>query len=257
MLKFLAVTDLHYSDKPETRDRIHPLTPQKLKAALDTDATNCDFIMNLGDTADDFEGFKAQKDCFNEILDIFSKYDKPLYTVIGNHDTAMPKKDFVKLFNMPNRYYSFDCGGYRCLVLDSSMNSTDHPDTTEEIEWNNCFIDDEQKEWLINHLNSSELPILIFNHELFVMHNKQEQSNGHLIINRHEFIDLFENCDKIKAVFCGHYHSGEFVVEGGVPYITFSSMCIGYNNNYAVVTVDENKIRVDGRGNQCSFEYKF
>ena len=67
-------------------------------------------------------------------------------------------------------------------------------------------------------------------------------------------MELFSGSGKVAAVFCGHYHPGDLQIRDGIPYVTFAGMCEGEANSYAVVTAEDGLIRVEGRGNQPSFE---
>ena len=83
-----------------------------------------------------------------------------------------------------------------------------------------------------------------------------ENRDDHVIINRKEVIELFEKSGKVKAVFCGHYHDGDFSERNGIQYITFRAICTGDEENHAVVTVEKDFIRVDGYGTQPCIEIR-
>lgn len=250
-MRFLAVTDLHYTDLHDGVDgRQHDLSLEKLKQAV-KDAADCDFIMNLGDTADGFAGHRPQTELLLEVRDVLRATGLPVYSIIGNHDTSMKKEDFYPYLDMPDRYYAFDCGGYRCLVLDACLNDVREPLPKAEIQWDDCWIDPAQIAWLRRELEQAADDVLIFTHVPFMLEEK-EIENPHLIRNRDEVMQLLSGSGKVRAVFSGHYHDGCFGMYGGIPYITFSAMVIGEENAYAVVDVTDDSVRVTGYGRQKS-----
>ena len=91
MIKFLTVTDLHYCKKDDPIGRRHCLSAEKLKRIIDEHSDGCDFIVDLGDTADGFEGSGNQETLMEEIAEILKNSGLPYYCAIGNHDTSLPK----------------------------------------------------------------------------------------------------------------------------------------------------------------------
>ena len=254
-MHFLAVTDLHYSDRPlGVGDRRHNLSLEKLREAIANAADGCDCIVNLGDTADAFDDCRPQTELLDAVYDVLKASGLPSYSIIGNHDTFTPKQDFYRHLGMPNRYYAFDCGGYRCIVLDACLNDVKKPLPEQEIEWDDCWIDPQQIDWLRAQLDEARCEVLIFTHVPFILDDPQTE-NPHLIKNRWEVMDIFKASGKVKAVFSGHYHDGCFGVCDGIPYITFTSMSVSEQNNYAVVDVTDSGINVRGFGLQASLHF--
>ena len=251
-MRFLAVTDLHYTDLHDGVDgRQHDLSLDKLKQAVENGAAGCDCIVNLGDTADGFAGHRPQTELLSEVRDVLRGSGLPYHAIIGNHDTSLPKEDFYPYLDMPDRYYAFDCGGYRCLVLDACLNDVREPLPQTEIQWDDCWIDPGQIAWLRQELEQTAGDVLIFTHVPFMLETR-ETENPHLIRNRDAVMELFEKSGKVRAVFSGHYHDGCFGMCGGIPYITFSAMVIGEENAYAMVDVTDGGITVTGFGRQKS-----
>ena len=251
-MRFLAVTDLHYTNLHDGVDgRQHDLSLDKLKQAVENGAAGCDCIVNLGDTADGFAGHRPQTELLSEVRDVLRGSGLPYHAISGNHDTSLPKEDFYPYLDMPDRYYAFDCGGYRCLVLDACLNDVREPLPQTEIQWDDCWIDPGQIAWLRQELEQAAGDVLIFTHVPFMLETR-ETENPHLIRNRDAVMELFEKSGKVRAVFSGHYHDGCFGMCGGIPYITFSAMVIGEENAYAVVDVTDGGITVTGFGRQKS-----
>lgn len=255
-MRFLAVTDLHYTNKEFGEDdRRHSLSLDKLRDALREHADGCSCIVNLGDTAEGFDGYLPQAELLDAVRDVLRGTGLPHYSIIGNHDTHMQKPEFYPHLDMPDRYYAFDCGAYRCIVLDACLNDVADPLPKQEIDWDNCCIDPGQIDWLRGQLDAADREVLIFTHVPFMLETPDIE-NPHLIRNRREIMALFERSGKVRAVFSGHYHDGCCGMCGGIPYITFTAMVLGEENTYAVVDVTENAVKVTGYGRQPSFEVR-
>lgn len=255
MIKFLAVTDLHYCKKDEPIERRHCASAQKLKKIIDEHSEGCDFIVDLGDTADGLPGYGNQKELMSEIAEILKESKLPYYCLIGNHDTSLPKDKIAEILNMPGRYYSFDSQDYTCIVLDANMNDPSVPCPDKEILWSETYLDANQLEWANKVIKNSSKPVLVFCHELFMLETP-ETLNDHVILNRDEAVKIFEDSDKVKAVFCGHYHYGDYVIKSGIHYITLSSLCLYEDLTCAVVTIDGDNLKIEGFGRQKSLDLK-
>ena len=70
-MKFLAVTDLHYCERNIPGDeRQNHLSAEKLRKIIDNYSEGCDFIINLGDTADSQPGCSDQAELMSEAAEI-------------------------------------------------------------------------------------------------------------------------------------------------------------------------------------------
>ena len=254
-MKFLAFTDLHYTDDDSHKVRFRHKSLSKIRKAIEEHSYGCDFMIDLGDTADQDDGAKAQVDLWQEVVSAMKESGKDYYVLIGNHDTSTSKKTWEQITGMKGRYYSFESGEYKILCLDGNNNDVNEPFPEKEIRWAECYLDTEQIEWVRKELDESEKEVIIFCHQMFLM-DDIENDDDHVLINRKEIIDLFEKSGKVKAVFCGHYHHGNFSVRNGIYYITFRAICTGENQNHAVVTVEKDFIRVEGYGGQPGIEIK-
>ncbi|MBQ7596042.1 MAG: metallophosphoesterase [Clostridia bacterium] len=254
-MKFLAVTDLHYSERNiPGEERQNYLSAQKLRSIIDSYADGCDFIAELGDTADDFPGKKSQAQLMGEIADILSSSGVDYHCLIGNHDTSLPKQDITRILSMPHRYYSFETDEYLCLVLDPNMNDVNKPYPESEIHWAYTFLDDEQLGWINSMLENTEKDVLVFSHEVMMLENI-DVINDHIIMNRDKALEIFERSGKVKAVFTGHYHYGDYVKHNGISYLTFGALCLYDDETFALVEIENKKVTVEGHGRQKSMEF--
>ncbi len=246
-MKFFAFSDMHYSDFSMEGERNRPMSLEKLKRALSENLDGCDFVVNFGDTADLFEDGKSQTLLWEETAQVLKGCGKKYYCLIGNHDTSTDKNTWLKIMDMPSRYYSVDFDSYRILVLDPNQNDEKNPFPEEEIQWASCYIDDEQLDWMKKEIETAPGDVIIFTHELLILENR-DNDDDHVIRNREKIIPLIEKSGKVKAVFAGHYHYGDRVTHNGIDYITFRSICLEDNYAHYVVTVDENGIDVETFG---------
>ncbi len=255
-MKFLIVTDLHYSDKPAgDNNRYHALSLQKVKTAIENYSDGCDAVVCLGDVVDSFEGYKPQTQGLTEMREMLNGFDIPFYTTFGNHDTALDKHEFIRLIGMPGRYYSFETDEYLCLMLDSCMNSKSVPYPEKEIFWTQCYVDDEQLEWMEDKISKSEKPVVVMTHAL--LSPGETDDEDHTIINADEITDiLYRYEDKIAAVFCGHYHVGLHSKLGSIPYVAFKALCMGETLTCAVVEIKDNLVKITGYGDEPSVQIK-
>lgn len=255
MIKFLAVADLHYCHRKQPGERQNYLSAQKLKKIIEEHSSGCDFIVDFGDTADAQDGCGDQRELMSEIADILKSSSLPYYCIIGNHDTSLPKDEITAILSMPHRYYSFDTADYTCLVLDANMNSPDKPYPDKEILWAETYLDPDQLEWLKDSIEKSEKDVLVFCHELFELDNFKDEYD-HVILNKQEAVDIFNNSGKVKAVFSGHFHYGNHEVHNDIHYMVFNSLCVHEEYTCAVVTIDSGKVIIEGFGLQPSLEFE-
>lgn len=246
-MKFLSFTDMHYSDVQTEGERNRPMSLEKVKRALSEHLDGCDFVVNFGDTADLFQEGKSQTLLWQETADVLKNCGKQFYCLIGNHDTSTDKNVWVEIMDMPSRYYSFECDGYKVLVLDPNQNDENNPFPEKEIKWAYCYIDDEQFEWMKKEIETASGEVIIFIHELLIL-EERDNDDDHVIRNREKIIDLIEKSGKVRAVFAGHYHYGDRVFHNGIHYITFRSICLNDDYAHCVVTVDESGIDVQEFG---------
>lgn len=201
----------------------------------------CDFIINTGDSIMDAleasrEDTRTQWNLFTTIL--AKENSLPVYHAIGNHDIwgwfrktedlkaeAQYGKQWVQeVLALPGRYYYFDKGPWRFVVLDSTQ--------LNPAGGYIALIDEPQMEWLKATLAAtpadkyicivSHIPILSISAGLFF--NKNEV-NGDLRIQRNlmhtDFFalkNLFKQYPRVKACISGHIHLQDELHYLGVTY---------------------------------------
>jgi Icc protein len=230
-----------------------------------------DFILNTGDSVGDSLGAtkdsaQAQWDAFMGVVKAEVKI--PIYHAIGNHDVwgwGLPAKEqkslssdplfgkgfALKEFGLSSRYYSFDNGVWRFLVLDST-----HLPPTEFPEYGGSYIaelDDEQYNWLVQQLENTpaSTPVCVVSHIPII--SACELLDGHtevrgnwLIPGAWVHIDarrlwaLFWQHRNVKLCLSGHTHQVEDVRYHGVKYLSDGSIAVAYMDfpvGYVIVTL--------------------
>lgn len=299
-VKFGVFTDLHVDIMHDTQAR--------LQVFLDTcRAENVDFIIQLGDFCYPDDNRKVVCDLQqlptniinaltyptyadkNALIRMFNDFEKPSYHVLGNHDCDMcTKEETLGFLEMQsNSYYSFDCGGFHFIVLDTNYLKTKSGafwpyencnyaaaayDPSLKREW----VSNEQILWLKDDLSKTNFPSIVFSHAT--------------LSKTIAPICSIKNCEEIQAVlsaspsgviacFNGHQHVDICEQESGIWYIIINAMgnlwlgsdytCenrygpdidakfpnVKYTAPYkdavfAIVTIDENGISIQGRPSQ-------
>jgi len=251
-LAFGAITDLHYANREPWTVRYYRDSLAKLEECVNVmNSERPAFLIQLGDIID-----KAEKEIetgyLRAINEVFSKFHGPRHYVLGNHDVATFSKDeFLSLISAPGNIYRFDAGAYRCIILDGNFNPAGSDYRAGNFNWTEAYIHSPQREWLAGELKGgSDRRILIFVHQ-----NLHDETNPHGIKNAPVVRHLLENAGNVIAVFQGHDHAGGLHMVNGIPYITLKAAVDGpglENNAYAMVSVEPERIRVQGYGKQES-----
>ena len=218
-----------------------------------------DFVIELGDFKDmGAVADKAQTITFlQEIESVLDKFNGPRYHVLGNHDMdSISKAEYLKNTNnsgnaKSRNYYSFTRGGIKFIVLDANYNEDGSDYNCGNFEWTKAMVPDEQLKWLKNELKESELPVVIFIHQLLDYFSGAPYD--YCVRNAEKVVDVIETGKNVLAVFQGHYHEGNYSIRNGIHYFTMKAMVEGSfpeNNSYAIVEIDEDfNISIDGFAN--------
>ena len=215
-MKFLLFSDYHYY--PGTFMKGDREGMQKIYRRAEEE--NVDFIIHAGDMAH----------APSKVADFIKEYTEfhiPTYSCLGNHDadgTAL--SEVLKLYNMPNNYYCFDCKGVRMIVCDPNYLKLDgeyvnfdlgnyykHPEARD-------WMPPEQLKWLEETINSSPYPCILVSHESF------ERCDG--VQNRDEVIKIIDEANKKnknRVLMCinGHHHRDFIRVMNNVIYMDVNS----------------------------------
>ena len=211
------------------------------------------FILTGGDHV--MESYGANAESAQRQWDIFHRvYEQecslPLYGTIGNHDTwgwnrqksgttgeepHWGKDRAVYDLKLPNRYYAFNEGGWRFIVLDGTQEDT--PTSYY------AGLDPEQFDWLSNELKKTpkDTPVIVSTHEPILsaaaFFGSNSQKEGHwnfprqrMILDAREIKDLFLGHPNVKLCLSGHLHLCDRVEYLGVTYICAGAVSGGWWN---------------------------
>ena len=217
-VKFGIIADIHRDLTPDADERLEAFMKK-------VDEEKPDFLMSLGDFAHPI----AENERF---VRRFASSKSPVYHVLGNHEMdRADKKTAVAFLHMPSAFYSFDIGGYHCVVLDPNYIYTDgkfldyekanYYGFTGKIN----YINDEQCEWLEADLRKTHLPTFLFSH----------QSLDNSIANREQVRQILERenerCgfQKILGCFNGHHHTDFHRIKNNIHYFGINSVSYLYH----------------------------
>lgn len=162
------------------------------------------------------------------LLKQFNAFPKPSYHVLGNHEFDFSsKKAAMKLYGMENNYYSFECKGWKFIVLDANFykgedgkyHDFSYGDYFDHKEL--PYIDGCQMKWLEKELKNTDLPVIIFSHQ--PLHGGIRG-----LKNAAELEEMFKtvNSKEKKIYMCinGHIHVDNMIRKDGIYYYTVNSI---------------------------------
>lgn len=245
-LRVGLVTDLHHADKPSAGTRHYRETLGKLaEAATQFEKEKVSFVVELGDLIDAADSVDTEQRYLKTINREFSAISKDRHYVLGNHcvDT-LTKAEFLDGVEQEQSYYSFDCGEFHFVVLDSCFRKDGEPYGRKNSKWNDANIPSAEVEWLQADLNATSKQTVVFAHQ------RLDVSNDHGVKNCPEVRKILEESGKVLAVFQGHSHQNDLKDIGGIHYCTLVAMVEGSgaeNNGYSVMEIaPEGTIRLTG-----------
>ncbi len=247
------VTDIHYAQAVMKWDRYFTESREKLfEAILLYNEKQLDFAIETGDFKDeDPQPNKLHTlQYLREIEKVFRYFKGPRYHVLGNHDVdTISKQEFQSAVSntgiMPDKtYYSFVHNNWRFIVLDACFRHDGVPYNTNNFEWYDTAIPQQQLSWLRSELINSREPVCVFVHQPL-------DGEGELYVNNSQQVrQVLEASNKVLAVFQGHRHEGDYQQINGIHYITqkalvdFSGMT---NNSYSIVSITpEGQVTIQG-----------
>lgn len=211
-LKFAIVSDLHAPDVPAGKKNMEAVVEAANKE-------NVDFIIQLGD-------FIRLDSTSAPLMTIWDRFKGEKYHVLGNHDLdKYSKEEFIKGFNMPGRYYSFDKGDFHFIILDGN-NLFDGKQYTPYNKANfyvdqkkRAFMDKEQQEWLKKDLASTNKRCILFSHQSI----DRAMNNGYDVRDILEAENKSVGFKKVILAFSGHNHSNYTDEINGIFYVQINS----------------------------------
>lgn len=230
LVRFGAVTDLHYARLKACGDRYYQESGVKLRECVDTmNAREVDFLVELGDFKDQSATIEETETCLDEIEAEFRRFRGPRYHVLGNHDhDCLTKAQFlshISNFGQESSLarYSFVQKGVTFVVLDANYNSKMEPYAPGNWTWDDAYVPPEELLWLEQTLSAAAAPVVVFVHQRI----DPNAEIHHLVKNAAEVRAVLERSGKVKAVISGHEHSGGSANLNGIAYYTLRALVVG------------------------------
>jgi len=269
-IKFTLFTDAHYnpqekSNSPKGIDgkssvREFPIFIQKLKKQKN------DFLINLGDLFE--SGTKKE---FRLILNSLKELPYPVFHTLGNHELeVMNLSELKKLFKIKSWYYIFDFASYRMIFLNGFDRKSTIPDGKRPSRIIGGPISIKQLNWFKKMLNTSK-KVIIFTHKPLVDIKLKKNpilleapERYRQIENPSALLDLIKKSKNVIAVFQGHLHQNSINSINGIPFINIQAFCQNKkyldggkaDKSYAIVKINNEKIKVNVKGDKEKFEVK-
>ena len=269
-------TDTHYSaTKPDKAGRSYMASKQKVKEAVEVfNARKVDMVISLGDIVDN------EFDDYADIAQYLKKLKMRFHTIPGNHDFIVPfslqqQNEAFKTLGVAERYFSIVKGNVRLIFLDTSdiaMYSNDAESMNyreaetilaqlkEECAVNarnyNGAISKAQMQWLevqLNEATQASENVICFSHIPIYVNGGERYT----LWNGEDIMDIFKMKSCVKSYIAGHHHVGGYSDVGGIHHIAMKGMVQGPENSFAIISIYEDRIVIDGYGREEDRKYKF
>ncbi len=201
-LRFGVISDVHQDVMHDGIERITAFVAEMESAGVD-------FIIQLGD-------FCQPQPRNAAFLAAWNAFPGARYHVLGNHDMdgGAPREKTVDFYNMPGRYYTFDAGPLRGIVLDGN-------DPGGQARGYRRFIAADQQAWLRRQLEQTDRPVCLFLHQPL-----DNPASG--VENGPAVREILEQAQAARpgtvlAVFAGHFHQDYVEHLEGIPHVQINS----------------------------------
>jgi alkaline phosphatase len=227
--KFGIITDIHHTNRPDSSTRFYSASLPKTQYFVDTmNAADAEFVVEMGDFVDLLVDNMDPLVNLDQVESIYTSFEGPQYHILGNHEfDNVTREQF--LYNIVNTgipqgetYYSFDTAGIHCVVLDADY-TVAPPHRPFDLElpgedwwtWQDAWIPQEELDWLAADLAATDLPTIVFSHQLL----NRDDSEAHTIKNATVVRGILEDAGCVIAHFAGHDHAGGYAEINGIHYL--------------------------------------
>jgi alkaline phosphatase len=250
--RFGVITDIHHTNKPDTTSRKYSAALEKTSFFVKTmNRKKVDFIIELGDFLDMLVDDKDPVQNLFEIEDIYTSFKGPQYHVLGNHEFDNVKREdllnYLDNTGIPagETYYSFDHNGIHCIVLDADY-TNEEPHLPFDLQdpanpfwnWKDAWVPQEELDWLKADLATSDLPTVVFTHQVVHRGKLDGVTENHTIKNADAVRSILEADGQVLAVFSGHDHRGEVAVRNGIHYFVLEGN-VGISQDWSNVSATD------------------
>lgn len=229
LVRFGFITDSHYALHLANDRRRYGDSLEKMRRFVrHMNRLGVDFVVEGGDFKDQGRTQEESLAYLDAMESAFAGFDGPRYHVLGNHDHDNISKDEF-LSHVANTgqersraWYSFDFHGVRFIVLDANYRSDGAPYSRGDFGWRDCFLPEEQMNFLRTELASASGPCVP------ILHQQLDAEDDTCIANAAEVRRVIEESGKVKCVVQGHWHEGSFREVGGVAYYSAPASVFDY-----------------------------
>jgi alkaline phosphatase len=252
VLRIGLVTDLHYADKPDHKDRCYRSSLPKLRQAVEFfNRVGADFAVELGDFIDEGPTLDEEAGFARQIDAEFDRFRGERHYVLGNHCVwTLTKNEFLRACRARRPYYAFDRGNFHFIVLDACYRADEQPYGRRNFDWTDACIPAAERDWLSLDLARTDNKTIVF------VHHRLDADDHYGIIKRVLVRNIIEDSGKVLAVIQGHYHPGDCRRIADIHYLTLSAMVTGSgpdDNAYALLEVyADGSLQLVGQGRQKS-----
>lgn len=248
--RFGVITDIHHSNRPDTRTRKYSAALAKTAYFVTRmDAEGVDFVIELGDMVDQTINEKNPLETLSEIDAAFTGFRGPHYHVLGNHEfDSIARMDLLNRLDNTGilageTYYSFDLNGFHYIVLDADFTATEPHQPFDMIaegqiawwDWTEAWVPREELDWLAADLAASDLPTIVFSHQALHLDASAEGAEDFMINNAAEVRSLLEADGQVLAAFSGHDHRGATTTLNRIRYFGLAGN-VGLERDWAEVS---------------------
>jgi predicted phosphodiesterase len=249
---FGIVTDIHFAEIPKSGTRRYSQSLDKLKECTDImNKQKVGFLIELGDFKDMSQPPDEQKALgfLKQVEEVFCNFSGPRFHVLGNHDEdCISKEQFLSIaensgIDSTKSYYSYNSGGFHFVVLDANFDSVGKDFDHGHFNWGDPNIPEKELKWLEDDLEKSKEAVIVFIHQLL------DGEESYQVKNASQVRAVLENSGKVKCVFQGHFHEGNYSQINGIHYYTLRSLVRGRKprgNSYAIVTATATTLKIHG-----------
>lgn len=255
IVRFGMLSDIHYADREPGGTRFYRQSLAKMNECIGLmNQEKPDFVIELGDFKDqDVVPNEANTlKYLSEIESAFRKFNGPVYHVLGNHDEdGISKSQFlerVENTGIPKTksYYSFDVKGIHFVVLDGNFTKDGKEYDHGNFSWDDTMIPEVEMNWLRDDLKNSQLPTIVFIHQMIDDSVNAKQA----VLNAAEVRNVLEQSGRVFCIFQGHVHEERINSINGIAYYSVNAMADGdgpQNNAYMIVEVyPDGRLKIDG-----------
>ncbi|GAB0489293.1 hypothetical protein MMPV_000510 [Pyropia vietnamensis] len=180
---------------------------------------------------------------------------------VGYYEFTPPGNTGWRLLFLDTMHLSvaYPAGDARRAAGEAALSAAAATGATCAKEWNGA-VGEEQRRWLEQRLSAAAadgVQVLVCGHHPLV---REAASSRHLAWDGDAVAEALDrHAGVVRAYFCGHFHPGGYTVrESGVHHLTFTAILDALtpdgepSNAWAVVTLGDNAIDVEGAGEERS-----